>query len=109
MNERRYRRSEKAHEALALFLESLREKVGLCAVALTTHDGLLVAGAGRGVDLEWMGAVGAASTRPTFSWDDHTLHVQPIDVNRTELRLTCSGSPVHTPSVAAGLARILAA
>jgi hypothetical protein len=109
MNERRNRRSDKAHEAMTLFLESLREKVGLAAVALTTTDGLLLAGAGPGIDLEWMGAIGAASPRATFSWDDHTLHVQPIDVNRTELRLTCSGSPVHTPSVAAGLARILAA
>jgi hypothetical protein len=109
MNERRNRRSEKAHEAITLFLESLREKVGLAAVALTTRDGLLVAGAGANVDLEWMGALGASKGLASFSWDEHTLHVQPLNVNNTELRLTSAGSSVHGPSVAAGLARILAA
>lgn len=109
MTERRRRRSEKAHEAMTLFLESLREKTGLTAVALTTQDGLLVAGAGKSVDIEWMGALGAASRLATLAWDELTLHVQRLAVNDVELYLTSAGQPVNGPSVAAGLSRILAA
>jgi hypothetical protein len=108
MNERRRHRSEKVHEAVALFLESLRERSGLTAVALSTGDGRLVGGAGRDVDVEWMGALGAASRRATLSWDEHTLHVQRLAVNDVELFLTSAGCPLHGPAVAAGLARILA-
>jgi hypothetical protein len=108
-HERRNRRSEKAHEAMTLFLESLREKSGLTAVALTTRDGLLVAGAGRTVDVEWMGALGAASRLAKFAWDELTLHVQRLAVNDVEMFLTCAGQPVNGASVAAGLTRILAA
>jgi len=108
MKERRFKRSERAHEALTLFLESLREKAGLSAVALTTDDGLLLAGAGQKVDLEWMGALGASSRRASFTWENQTLHVQPLQVNDISFFLTSAGKTVHGASVAAGLQRILA-
>lgn len=109
MNERRHRRSDQAHKALTLFLESLREKAGLTAIALSTPDGLLVAGAGRTVDVEWMGALGAASRRPKFAWEEVTLHVHRLAVNDVELCLTSADHPVNSAAIAAGLTRILAA
>lgn len=108
MNERRRQRSEKTHEAMTLFLESLREKAGLLAVALTTKDGLLVAGVGQNLDLEWMGALGASCQRATMKWEEQTLHIQPLQVNDVELYLTSAGKAVHGPAIAAGLQRILA-
>jgi len=65
--ERRTQRSEKAHLALNLFLESMREREGIEALAVTTEDGFLVAGVGE-TDVEWMGALGASSKRSTLTW-----------------------------------------
>lgn len=53
--ERRTRRSTRIHEALDHFLEALCLKRNLDAVALTTSDGLLIAGKGK-VDLDELGA-----------------------------------------------------
>jgi hypothetical protein len=108
-NERRRRRSELAHEAITLFLESLREKAGLQAVALTTKDGLLLGAAGEKLDLEWMGALGASSARRSLKWEGTTLHVQPLALNDVELCLTSAGKPVPGTLLQAGLSRILAA
>jgi len=107
-NERRRRRSELAHEAITLFLESLREKAGLRAVALTTRDGLLLGGAGTEVDLEWMGALGASSARSTLKWEGTTLHVQPLALNDVELCVTSAGQAVPRALLQGGLSRILA-
>ncbi len=107
--ERRRRRSQRAHEAITLFLESLLEKAGLRAVALTTRDGLLLGGAGPGLDLEWMGALGASSARATLKWEGTTLHVQPLELNDVELCLTSAGKPVPRSLLQGGLTRILAA
>ena len=107
--ERRTRRSEKAHLALNLFLESLRKTSdGLRALAVTTEDGFLVAGAGE-TDLEWMGAVGASAQRATLEWDEHTLHVQRVVVNKVPMFLTSAGRAANAKSVQLGLERILAA
>ncbi len=108
MTERRRRRSEQAHLALNLFLEAVREREGLEGAAVTTEDGLLVAGAGA-LDVEWMGAVGAASQRSVLEWDERTLHVQRLEVNRVRLYLTSAGRRADARTVSAGLQRILAA
>lgn len=106
--ERRNRRSEKAHLALNMFLESLREREGIEAVAVTTADGFLVAGVGE-TDVEWMGALGASSQRSTIAWEDRTLHVQRLDVNKVPMFLTTSGKIANASSIQVGFERILAA
>lgn len=106
--ERRVRRSEKSHQALNLFLESLREREGIGAMAVTTEDGFLVAGAGN-ADVEWMGALGASSKRQTLSWEQETLHVQKVEVNHVPMYLTSMGRRASAQSVQLGFERILAA
>lgn len=107
--ERRNRRSEKAHLALNLFLESLREREGIEAVAVTTEDGFLVAGVGE-TDVEWMGALGASSRRSTLKWEERTLHVQGVEVNGVAMYLTTAGKQLaNASSVQVGFERILAA
>lgn len=106
--ERRNRRSGQAHLALNLFLESLREREGIEAMAVTTEDGFLVAGVGE-ADVEWMGALGASSKRSTLSWEDRTLHVQRVEVNHVPMFLTSSGRRASAASVQLGFERILAA
>ncbi len=105
--ERRRHRSEKPQQALNLFLESVRSQEGVEALAVTTHDGFLVAGVGA-PDLEWMGAMGAASARPSLTWEQRTLHVQRLEVDQETLCLTSTGRPANALAVREGLARILA-
>lgn len=107
MTERRLRRSAKAHEAVSLYLESFREKAGLEAVALTTSDGLLIGGAGAQVDLEWMGALGAASNGPSLTWESRTLHVESLSIHAFDLCLTSAGRNVKAQILTEGLERIL--
>jgi hypothetical protein len=106
--ERRNQRSEKAHLALNLFLESIREREGIEALAVTTEDGFLVAGVGE-TDVEWMGALGASSKRSTLTWEERTLHVQRVEVNKVAMFVTSTGRPTATSSVKLGFERILAA
>lgn len=106
--ERRNRRSEKAHLALNLFLDSVRKAEGIEALAVTTEDGFLVAGVGE-TDVEWMGALGASSKRKVFTWEKLTLHVQRVEVNRVPMFVTSVGRPAKTASVKDGFERILAA
>ena len=60
-------------------------------------------------DIEWMGALGAASKRKTFEWEEHTLHVQKLEVNRVQMFLTCAGRATKAAAVQSGFERILAA
>lgn len=106
--ERRNRRSEQAHLAMNLFLESLREREGFEAVAVTTEDGFLVAGVGE-TDVEWMGAIGASSRRSTLQWEERTLHVVRVEVNRVPMYVTSAGRPATASKVKVGFERILAA
>jgi hypothetical protein len=105
--ERRTRRSHRIHEALSHFLESLCLKRAVEAVALTTHDGFLVAGHGA-VDVELMGALGAASQRMSLPFQNGIAHVSRFEVNDTELYLTTLGTPVRDDSALGSLTRILA-
>jgi hypothetical protein len=60
--ERRSKRSERSLEALRLYLEALALRHELRAVALASHEGFLLAGAGEGYDLRelaLLAAVGA--------------------------------------------------
>jgi hypothetical protein len=107
MIERRLRRSEKTHLAMSHYLEALRARRGLDAVALATEEGFFIAGAGD-VDLEWMGALGVSSRRRQLDWDDHTLHVQPIEVNALTLFLVSTDQPVADENAVSGIRRILA-
>ena len=107
--ERRNHRSEKAHLALNLFLESVRKSEGIEALAVTTEDGFLVAGVGgTETDVEWMGALGASSRRATLKWEDRTLHVQRVEVNRVPMFVTSAGPAAKAASLKAGFERILA-
>lgn len=105
--ERRNHRSEKAHLALNLFLESVRKSEGIEALAVTTEDGFLVAGVGE-TDVEWMGALGASSRRATLKWEERTLHVQRVEVNRVPMLVTSAGRAAKAASLKAGFERILA-
>ena len=107
--ERRKRRSEEAHLALNLYLESIREREGFKALAVTTDDGFLVAGAGvRETDIEWMGALGASARRKTLDWENETLHVQKLELNDVPMFLTSMGKKADAGELKLGLERILA-
>lgn len=103
--DRRTRRSNVLQESLNHFLDALRMKRNLAAVALSTCDGLLISGSGP-VDLELMGALG--SIRRTAAFEGKTLHVSRFDVNDVELCLTCLGAPVRDDAAVGSLMRILA-
>lgn len=102
--ERRRRRSLVPQQAVTLFLESLREKQSLEAVALSTREGLLIAGAGQ-VDLEHMAAVGAAAKASAFDWEGQRLHVTPTSLDGIPLVLTAAGGEVRGAD--GGIERIL--
>ncbi|MBI5071236.1 MAG: hypothetical protein HZB56_23715 [Deltaproteobacteria bacterium] len=103
--ERRVHRSPHRQEALGLLLESLRKRQDLEAVALSTQDGLLVAGAGE-VDLERMAALAPNSNGPTMPWGARTLHVERFDQWGTWLYLATAGGSVGRATLA-DLRRIL--
>ena len=105
--ERRKRRSTKHHEAVSLYLDALRQKEHLDAVTLSTAEGLLIGGSGS-VDLDWMAALGPASKRAFFSWQQHMLHVRQIELDGFPLFITSAGKRVPSTACVAGLSRILA-
>jgi len=107
MIDRRNRRSQEPTEALSMFLESSRAKLGLRALTISTPDGLLVAGAGT--HLESVASMGA--------WVDRDPEVPPriaarlatwrMRVNGMDLLLTSHGSRM-TAELGEGVKRILA-
>lgn len=105
MIDRRLRRSEKMHEAMTRWLETLRLERGLNAVALSTDQGF-IAGSGD-VDLEWMGTVGASRRCNELEWNGHTLHVQPLEVRRLTLYLVATGARIDDEAALHGIRRIL--
>lgn len=106
--ERRTRRSSRINEALTNFLDALCLKRNLEAVALTTHDGLLIAGRGKG-DLEEVGAIGAMAKRTSTTLGEKTLHVSRFEVNDLILCITSIGAPVRDDAAVGSFMRILAA
>ena len=105
--ERRKRRSDQHGEAVRLYLETVRARTGVEALALASEDGMLVAGAGA-VDLDWMAAIGAGSKRSRLEWDGRVVHVRRMKVNQVRLYIASTGQPAHD-EVAEQINRILAA
>lgn len=107
MIERRNRRTHKVTDAINHFLEALCLKRGLEAAALTTHDGFLIAGAGH-LDVEWMGALGASTSKRSIDWENHSLHVSRFEVNDMPMCLTTAGAPVRDDGAVGSIMRIFA-
>ena len=89
---------------LNLYLDSLCAHGGLAAIALSTEDGTLVAGAGKG-DVEYMGMLGATSRLARVKWDGRELQVKRIDVNDVPMCVVMDGQPVV--DACAGIQRLL--
>lgn len=106
MMERRQHRSERAGEAVGLYLAALARRRGLKAVALADRDGLLVAGAGEG-DLEVLAALSVAPERATAHWSGSAVHVRPVTARGQALRVASVGASTGD-EVAGALSRILA-
>jgi hypothetical protein len=107
MIERRHRRAPKVSDAITHFLEALCLKRGLEAAALTTDDGLLIAGVGH-LDLEWMGALGASSSKRSLDWEHRSLHVSRFEVNDVPVCLTTAGAPIRDDGAVGSIMRIFA-
>jgi len=94
-----------------MFFEQVARRLGLDALALTTDDGRLIAGARRDanvdLDVEWMGNVGASKQRREVPFEDKTLYVRRLSVNDVFLYLTSAGREVD-PAIDDGIRRILA-
>lgn len=106
LTERRTRRSDTLHEAVSLYLNAVRQRTGLQALALSTDSGEFVAGAGP-VDVEWMGRVGASRRLRTLAWSEHTLHVMHLRINDVPMVLTAAGAQAPEPSSFERLGQIL--
>lgn len=118
--ERRKNRSEVPQEAISLFLEAIAARNSLKALALANEDGFLVAGAGRGCNLEWLAALGPVCASPegaraaiTSLIEDVTggedLFASAVTIAGQTLYLTSVGARVPRQKEAAEtLQRILA-
>jgi hypothetical protein len=104
--ERRKRRSSSRQTAVSLYLESLREEEGVEALALSDEHGFPIGGAGS-LDLNEMGALGAASHSKEVSWEARTLHVTRLLLKGQNVVLTATGKKVPGLTCAEPLARIL--
>jgi hypothetical protein len=103
MEERRTNRSTVRQHALTLFLEEARQRLGTVALALTSPDGLFIAGSGEG-DLEELGALGAGGRK---TWNGHGLHVLEFTAAGEALTVTAAGRQVPAGELEAGLERII--
>lgn len=101
--ERRSDRSTARQQALTLLLAEAVKRLGVSALALTTSDGLLIAGAGPG-NLEELGALGVSNRRV---WNGAAVHSKSLDSRGEELVLTSAGAAVSDSELEAGIARIL--
>jgi len=112
-NDRRRKRSDMVQEALSLYLEALAERSRIKAMALSNEDGLLVAGAGRGYDHEWLAALGVTGDAQRERLGDVIQQVTggeglvscDVAVHGRRLRLSAVGDtrpPVEDASVALG-------
>ena len=90
-------------QALTRLLEDACKRLGIPAIALTTADGLLIAGAGSG-NLEELGALGVSTRR---DWHGTAVHPRSLDSKGEELVLTSAGRAAADPELDAGIGRIL--
>jgi len=102
-------------EAASLYLEAVIERNRLKAMTLATEEGLLVSGAGKGYDHEWLAALGAFGNEERIApmIDEHThgqgLMAFDVPIHGRTLRLAVIGDeppPVEAAGVA--LSRIFA-
>ncbi|MBL9037617.1 MAG: hypothetical protein JNG84_03780 [Archangium sp.] len=107
MHERRQQRASTVSGAVENFLATLCRASGLDGAALTTNDGLLIAGVGA-FDVEWMGALGASTSKRSLTWEKKALHVSRFDVNDVSLCLTTAGGPLPESKTVGAIGRILA-
>ena len=104
--ERRRNRSPMRHEAMASYLDSLRQQQQLGAVGLVTEEGLLVAGAGEG-DLDRLARVAASSHGRSARWDEEMVHVHRFEALGVPLLLASTGKAVKGPQPLQRISRIL--
>ncbi|HNS96144.1 MAG TPA: hypothetical protein PKL73_04265 [Polyangiaceae bacterium] len=107
MLDRRQRRSEKREEALSLFLEAERKRLGVRGLALGTEQGQLIAGAGIG--LKRLAAIGASiHTHATSSVLSPSLATWGLRIHDHQFIVTCLGRK-FTANLGEGIRRILLA
>jgi hypothetical protein len=112
--ERRIRRSEARHEAIHLALAAAAARAGASAALLASEQGLLVAGAGAGFDLDVLAAFAPLEDRDDARLDRATggrpLHVAPIRLGGERMLFaTVGGDRWATTTIEATAARILGA
>ena len=105
MIDRRVRRSSTRQVALTHFLEEARQRLGAEAMALSSPEGLFIAGSGRG-DLEELGATGSSGQG---AWNGLRLHTFSITALDETLTLSAVGARPRPGELDAGVARILEA
>jgi hypothetical protein len=103
MEERRTSRSTARQQALTLLLEEAAKRLGINSLALTTSDGLLIAGAGQG-NLEELGALGVSARK---DWNGVSVHARTISARGEELIITSAGLAIADPELEASIERIL--
>jgi hypothetical protein len=89
--DRRRCRSSFPYEAIGLFLSSMKRRARLRAITLGDEDGLVVAGAGRPRDLEFLAVCGALSGSDRGPWRDEIDAFAP-DEPFFSLRLELDGA-----------------
>lgn len=91
--DRRTNRSHHPGQALTLALAATAERTGARAAVLADEDGFLVAGAGEGIELDWIAAFAPATSdlsaarreRLRELTQGNPLHVAPIRVEGARL------------------------
>ncbi len=107
--ERRIRRSEQPLLALGYLLSSACDRDAVPLLAVTTPDGLFVAGAGTtdAIAPELLGGLGAAASATHGQLGDRTFFVQTLEAHGISFRLTSLDQPVSSEPISAGFERIL--
>lgn len=109
--ERRVRRSERPVEAAKLFLEHLQARRSTKAIAVATDHGLLLAGVGDGVDLDWLAAIaslGADAPRFVKESDGAQVSAFSVRIGGHAVHVATVGEPPAEHECSEGLARICA-
>jgi hypothetical protein len=101
--DRRKHRSVRATEALQLFLESARDRLGVQAITVGTTDGWLIAGAG--VDVDRVADRGAHAA--SLDANDADLATWQTKLGDVDIVLTSWGARMSA-DLADGVRRILA-
>lgn len=116
-NERRRNRSDMVQEAVRLYLEAVVERSRIKAMALANEEGLLVAGAGKGYDHEWLAALGVITSESHRSRVQHLIvevsggegiSSWDVTVHGRKLRMSVVGTAPTAEDTSIALSRIFA-